>query len=97
VTREQRKLATIVAAGCRLLPPDGALRERDTGAPSRHLIADCSRLIFRSGSGRIAQFSRGPHAHPTRPSPTPDERALLVAHPIGPRQAGTTPAYGDGS
>src|SRR5229473_5312923 len=47
-------------------------------AHGRHFIADCSSRILRSGRGCITRLSSYLRAHPTRSSPTPDERALLA-------------------
>ena len=72
LVREQRKLAAILASDvvgyARLMGRD----ESDMLASGRHLIADCSSLVLRSGSGCIARFSRcrvpilnGPRQRPT--------------------------------
>jgi hypothetical protein len=54
--------------------------ESGTLARLGHLIADRSSQILESGSGCIARFSHCPRAPSTRPSPTPDERALLTGY-----------------
>ena len=45
-------------------------------------VVGSSRLMGCEGSDSsyIAGFTRSPRAHPTRPSPTPDERALLAGY-----------------
>ena len=43
-------------------------------------IKDCCSLILKSGSAYFPQVSRCPRAHPRRPSPNSDKRALLAGH-----------------